>query len=128
MNNIINREIEKSLLNQFYSKLDKKEYSQYFHKPFFLEKNVILVQKVKTIDIDLDNKLKYLRNVISLNNESNSNIILQKNVNTGSNSTKNKKIHNAIIIDGKKYSVDDIKNISTSIFTNCGYYNKKIIK
>ena len=128
MNNIINEEIKKSLLNQFYSKLDKKEFSQYFHKPFFLDKNAILVQKVKTIDIDLDNKLKYLRNVISLNNDSNNSIILQNNGNSGCNTTKNKKIHNAIIIDGKKYSIDDIKNISNAIFTKCGYYNKKIIK
>ena len=128
MDNVIKKEIDKSILNQFYSKLDKKEYSELFNIPFFLEKNTIVKKKAKTIDYDLDNKLKYLRKIISLKNDSENNNIIQQ-----SKTIKNKvpiiekKIHE-IIIDGKKYKYDDIKNISDAIFTKCGYYKKKIVK
>lgn len=126
MDNVIKKEIEKSLLNQFYKKLDKKEYKNYFNKPFFLEKNAILIQKAKTIDSDLDNKLSYLKKIISLNSDSNEDIITQQTGTKENSVTKQK--YKQIIIDGKKFKFDDIKNISDAIFTKCGYYNKKIIK
>ena len=79
MDEVIKKEINNSLLNQFFSELNKKEYNKYFNEPFFLEKNnIILHNKVKTVDNDLDSKLKYLRKVIDLNDENNRRIIDQK--------------------------------------------------
>lgn len=128
MENVIKKEIDKSILNQFYKKLDKKEYNNYFNKPFFLEKNAILMQKSKTIDSDLNNKLSYLKKIISLENDSNEDIIIQQSGTKESSVTKQKITYREIIIDGKIFKFDDIKNISDAIFTKCGYYNKKIIK
>ena len=128
MDEVIKKEINSSLLTEFFAKINKKEYSQYFSEPFFLEKNKILAHKeVKIVDSDLDKKLNYLRNLIDLNN----NDISQKVMKTKGGIFNKKmfskeKDDNEIIIDGKRYKHDDIKNIADAIFTKCGYYNKKI--
>ena len=61
-----------------------------------------------------------------MNSDSNKDIITQQTGTKENSVTKQK--YKQIIIDGKKFKFDDIKNISDAIFTKCGYYNKKIIK
>jgi len=128
MNNIINREINKSLLTQFFSYLNKKEYNEYFSEPFFLEKNsVLLHKKAKTLDSNIENKLEYLRNIINPVKNKNINLIRQKSEVLDENIVKKKKDYNDIIIDGKIFKSDDIRNIADAIFTKCGYYKRKIV-
>ena len=128
MDEVIKKEINNSMLNKFYSHLNKKEYSQYFSEPYFLEKNSILLHnKAKTIDSDLDNKLNYLRNIININNNENRKIMIQSSGNSWKKIIKKDSDFNKIIIEGKRYEENDIKNIANAIFTKCGYYNKKII-
>ena len=148
MDKIIDKEINNSILNDFYGKLSQKEYSQVFEKPLYLEKNIdkINIGKVN-IDMDLDEKLNYLKKITEIkyiNNErrfwSINNLKIDANNNDLRKSIyipktnkdkkeKNKVNHNddEVIIDGIKYKNYDIKNISDVIFTKCGYYHKKII-
>ena len=127
MDELIKKEIDKSLLTQFFSKLNKKEYNQYFSEPFFLEKNKIMLHnEVKTIDNDLDNKLNYLRKIIDINNEKYRRLMKPKPGIFNKKIFKRENDDNDINIDGKKFKQDDIKNIADAIFTKCGYYNKKI--
>lgn len=129
MDEVIKKEIDNSILTGFYEKLNKKEYSQYFSEPFFLEKNKILLNKqIDIIDSDLDEKLNYLRKIIDLNK--NTYIIKPMKAKTRIYNKKNikkEKDDNEIVIEGIKYKNDDIKNIADAIFTKCGYYNKKIV-
>ena len=62
MNKIFDKEINNSILNDFYGKLSQKEYSQVFEKPLYLEKNIdkINISKIN-IDMNLEEKLKYLK-------------------------------------------------------------------
>jgi hypothetical protein len=148
MDKIIDKEINNSILKDFYGKLSQKEYSQVFEKPLYLEKNIdkINIGKVN-IDMDLDEKLNYLKKITEIKfmnngkrfwsinnfkNEVNSNE-LRKSIcvpkTNKDKKEKNKVNHNddEVIIDGIKYKNYDIKNISDVIFTKCGYYHKKII-
>ena len=128
MDELIKKEINNSILTQFFSKLNKKEYNQYFSEPFFLEKNkIILHNEVKTIDNDLDNKLNYLRKIIDINNEKYRRLMKPKPGIFNKKIFKRENDDNDINIDGKKFKQDDIKNIADAIFTKCGYYNKKIV-
>lgn len=128
MDELIKKEINNSILTQFFSKLNKKEYNQYFSEPFFLEKNkIILHNEVKTIDNDLDDKLNYLRKIIDINNEKYKRLMKPKTGIFKKKIFKRENDENDINIDGKTFKPDDIKNIADAIFTKCGYYNKKII-
>ena len=61
MDKIFNDEINNSILNEFYGKLSKNEYSKIFENTFYLEKNLDILKKPKgPKDKDLDNKLEYL--------------------------------------------------------------------
>ena len=127
MDELIKKEINNSILTQFFSKLNKKEYNQYFSEPFFLEKNkIILHNEVKTIDNDLDDKLNYLRKIIDINNEKYRRLMKPKTGIFKKKIFKRENDENDINIDGKTFKPDDIKNIADAIFTKCGYYNKKI--
>ena len=128
MDNIINKEINNSLLTKFFSNLNKKEYNEYFSEPFFLEKNFLLLHKeTKSLDSNLESKLEYLRKLINNDNNKNRKIISQNSEILDENNVKKKNDYNEIIVDGKKFKISDIKNIADAIFTKCGYYNKKII-
>ena len=128
MNNIINREINKSLLTQFFSNLNKKEYNEYFSEPIFLEKNSVLLHKeAKTLDSNLENKLEYLRKIINQNKNKKRTIIRQNSESLDENEVKKKNNYNDIIIDGKIFKQGDIRNIADAIFTKCGYYKTKIV-
>ena len=146
MNKIIEKEINNSILNDFYGKLSQKEYSQVFEKPLYLEKNIdkINISKIN-IDMDLNEKLNYLKKITEIkfnNNErrlwsvnnakndvNNNNLRKSMPKNNKDKKEKNKLKHNddEVIIDGVKYNHFDIKNISDVIFTKCGYYHKKVI-
>ena len=144
MDKIIDKEINNSILNDFYGKLSQKEYSQVFEKPLYLEKNLdrINIGKIN-LDMDLDEKLNYLKKITEIKfsnndgrfwsinnskNEVNNNMRNSLCIPKG-NKEKNKVKHNddEVIVDGIKYKNYDIKNISDVIFTKCGYYHKKII-
>ncbi len=144
MDKIIDKEINNSILNDFYGKLSQKEYSQVFEKPLYLEKNLdkINIGKIN-LDMDLDEKLNYLKKITEIkfsnndrrfwsinnsNNDVNNNMRKSLCIPKG-NKEKNKVKHNddEVIVDGIKYKNYDIKNISDVIFTKCGYYHKKII-
>ena len=144
MDKIFNDEINNSILNEFYGKLSKNEYSKVFENPFYLEKNLDILKKPKEPkDKYLDNKLEYLKKVIKMKyneglwSDDNSNNENKKNnlINVKSifkirkkKEDKNKyKNDDDVFIDGIKYNIDDIKNIADIIFTKCGYYHKKII-
>ena len=67
MDKIFNDEINNSILNEFYGKLSKNEYSKVFENPFYLEKNLDILKKPKEPkDKDLENKLEYLKKVIKM--------------------------------------------------------------
>ena len=127
MDEAFKNEINNSIIERFFSKLNQKDYNKLFNEPFFIEKSKIMFNKeTKTVDDDLQSKLNYLKNIIDSNNE---NMITSKKLNAGLFKKKNfKKFNeeNRINIDGKKFRPDDIKNIADAIFTKCGYYNKKI--
>ena len=146
MDKIFNNEINNSILNDFFGKLSKKEYSKLIEKPFFLDKNLDISKKPKIIkDTDLDNKLEYLKKVIKMNfNEGFWSGNTSKNEIRDNNrelkrtlrkkrkknkEDKNKLKHNDddVFIDGVRYNIEDIKNIADVIFTKCGYFHKKII-
>ena len=128
MDEIIKKEINNSILTQFYSKLNKKQYSQNFSQPFFIEKNKIIIHNdAKSIENDLDDKLKYLRKIIDANKEKYQRMKRQKTGIFNKKIFKKDNDFNEINIDGKKFKQDDIKNIADAIFTKCGYYNKKIV-
>ena len=122
--------------------MPKKEFSKNFEKPFYLEKNV--QKKPREVkDEDLDNKLEYLKkiikmdfkegfwsannskNKIELNDMGNYSIIKKRKKKEDKNKAKN--IEDDIIIDGKKYNNENIRDIADIIFTKCGYYHKKHI-
>ena len=145
MDKIFNKEINNSILSDFYEKLSQKEYSQVFEKPLYLENNIdkINIGKIN-LDMDLDEKLNYLKkitefkfnkndrrfwSIINSKNEENNNDFRKSICIPKGNKDKNKVKHNddEVIIDGIKYKNYDIKNISDIIFTKCGYYHKKII-
>jgi hypothetical protein len=148
MDKIIDKEINNSILNDFYGKLSQKEYSQVFEKPLYLEKDIdkINISKIN-IDMNLDEKLNYLQKLTEIkfkNNERrfwsvnnskdgvNNNDMRKSRCIPQANKDKkekNKVKHNddEVIVDGIKYKNYDIKNISDVIFTKCGYYHKKII-
>ena len=144
MDKIFNDEINNSVLNEFYKKLAKKDYSKVFEKPFYIEKNLDILKKPKQeIDENLDNKLEYLKKVIKMNFKEGFSTVDDPNNNFENNKSTFKRIfrkrkkkeekkiikHNDddIIIDGIKYNNEDIRNIADIIFTKCGYYHKKII-
>ena len=143
MDKIFNDEINNSILNEFYGKLSKNEYSKVFENPFYLEKNLDILKKPKgPKDKDLDNKLEYLKKVIKMkynegfwsednsNENKNNNLINVKSIfkMRKKKEDKNKfKNDDDVFIDGIKYNNDDIRNIADVIFTKCGYYHKKII-
>ena len=128
MDEAFKNEINNSIIDRFFSKLNQKDYNKLFNEPFFIEKSKIMFNKeTKTVDDDLQSKLNYLKNIIDSNNE---NLRTAKKLNTGLFKNKNfKKFNeeNRINIDGRKFRPDDIKNIADAIFTKCGYYNKKIV-
>ena len=149
MDKIIDKEINNSILNDFYGKLSQNNiYSQVFEKPLYLEKDIdkINISKIN-IDMNLDEKLKYLKKLTEIkfknnerrfwsvnnskdevnNNDMRKSICIPKA--NKDKKEKNKVKHNddEVIVDGIKYKNYDIKNISDVIFTKCGYYHKKII-
>lgn len=62
MDKIFNKEINNSILSDFYEKLSQKEYSQVFEKPLYLENNIdkINIGKIN-LDMDLDEKIKLFK-------------------------------------------------------------------
>ena len=129
MDEIINKEINNSILKKFFNDLNKKQYNKIINEPYFLEKNSILLQKrTKTVEPDIENKLAYLKRLIKFETEEKNQktIFKQRNKNFRKNIRKDND-DNEVIIDGKKFKENDIKNIADAIFTKCGYYHKKII-
>ena len=129
MDEIINKEINNSILKKFFSNFNNKQYNKIISEPFFLEKSsMILPKRTKTVEPDIENKLSYLRKLIKFEPEEKSRklLIKQKTVNFRKNVKKDND-DNEVIIDGQKFKQNDIKNIADAIFTKCGYYHKKII-
>ena len=128
MDEAFKKEINNSLLNHFFSKLNQKDYNKLFNEPFFVEKSKIMFNnETKTVDDDLESKLNYLRNIIVPKKE-----IRRSSIRLNSALFKKKNYlncndENKINIDGKKFRPDDIINIADAIFTKCGYYNKKVV-
>jgi hypothetical protein len=128
MDEAFKKEINNSLLNHFFSKLNQKDYNKLFNEPFFVEKSKIMFNnETKTVDDDLESKLNYLRNIILPKKE-----IRRSSIRLNSALFKKKNYlnfndENKINIDGKKFRPDDIINIADAIFTKCGYYNKKVV-
>ena len=139
MNSLMNKEINKSIVNNY---MDKYDIINQFNKNNTINTNSLYFQGYNSHfaekpDENLSEKLKYLIKVIQKRNRE----IIQENNNVASymNSTSHFKLLNKkekkkpkkvasndyILIDGQFISKKDIKALSDAIFIKCHFYKKK---
>ena len=137
MNSLMNKEINKSIVNNY---MDKYDIINEFNKNNTINTNSLYFQGYNShiaekTDENLNEKLKYLIKVIQKRNKEimKENAITTTHMPTGhvkfinkKEKKKHKKVSNDyILIDGKFISKKDIKTLSDVIFTKCHFYNKK---
>ena len=139
MNNLMNKEINKSIVNNY---MDKYDIINQFNKNNTINTNSLYFQGYNRHlsdrpDENLSEKLKYLIKEIQrrnkeLNRENNN--LASYMTSTGHfkllNKKEKKKSKNVarndyILIDGQFISKNDIKALSDAIFTKCKFYKKK---
>jgi hypothetical protein len=139
MNSLMNKEINKSIVNNY---MDKYDIINQFNKNNTINTNSLYFQGYNSHiaekpDENLNEKLKYLMKLIKKRNRE----IMKENINTNSymtatghlkslNKKEKKKVKKAasndyILIDGQFISKKDIKTLSEVIFTKCHFYKKK---
>lgn len=118
MNSLISKEIQKSILKRF-------------TKKYNIISNLGYNDKNEKNNNELDNDLKYLKNlVISRNKDVVEKIKLEipklkKFPNSVEDLRKEKKKVNCVLIDGQFIPKNELKTISDTIFTKCNFYNRK---
>jgi hypothetical protein len=123
MNKTFHKEMGQSIYNKYY---DKYTDQKIIECPYYLHKDV----DKKVGKEDLDDKLKYLQNLIIKQTKyeprfSAKTHMIEKQMkkNYGEEFKENE-----IMLGGIKYNyVTDIGNIAKYAFVKCGYYNKKIV-
>ena len=139
MNHLMNKEINKSIVNNY---MDKYDIINQFNKNNTINTNSLYFQGYNRhisdrSDENLSEKLKYLIKEIQKRNKE----LKRENTNLASymtstshfkisNKKEKKKIKNVasndyILIDGHFISKNDIKALSDAIFTKCKFYKKK---
>ena len=139
MNSLMNKEINKSIVNNY---MDKYDIINEFNKHNTINTNSLYFQGYNSHiaekpDENLNEKLKYLMKLIKKRNRE----IMKENINANSyitvtshlkslNKKEKKKVKKAasndyILIDGQFISKKDIKTLSEVIFTKCHFYKKK---
>ena len=139
MNSMMNKEINKSIVNNY---MDKYDIINEFNKHNTINTNSLYFQGYNSHiaekpDENLNEKLKYLiklikkrnREIIKENNNAN-NYITSTGHLKSLNKKEKKKVKKAvsndyILIDGQFISKKDIKTLSDVIFTKCHFYKKK---
>ena len=138
MNSLMNKEINKSIVNNY---MDKYDIINEFNKNNTINTNSLYFQGynshiVEKTDENLNEKLKYLIKVIQKRNKE---IIKEhaptnnhmgssghvKFINKKEKKKKKKASNDYVLIDGQFISKSDIKTLSDVIFTKCHFYNKK---
>ena len=143
MNKIANKEISNSILDEFVNKFhefaaDKGGDINFYDQSFLYDDGSLKNINDKK-NLELKNKLNYLKEVIKKDEVNNVNFNVNK-FNTSKRNLgekgkeKEKEIRklmreddNEVIIDGIKYQkFKEIKTIADIIFKKCGYYNDKL--
>ena len=140
MKNMMNKEINNSIMKQYISKYPlvsgANKHGMFNPKTFALQNNYISEANEK----ELKEKLTYLQDVIAREKRLRSKDKYKQFVKRFARSTfgfrkkeilqklddfKEDKKCDFVVVDGKVYQTNDMKNIANVIFTKCNYINKK---